>query len=277
MEITSKFPSATTFVDARGNMVSIQPIAEVEEKSIFTCKYNGSTNAILKIAHQKYGMKEMTILCYLHATQKTNFIPFLKLITAVKLGINQPLWLILEQGQLDAYNMIRQNPQLSMAEKVAYCFQMLQCVVEIHNRRVFHCDIALENFVLNNANELKLIDWECARQQISQEDLMINVVGQPDEYDAYEFRQEYTHPFVAQKKEIGLGRMDYYCLSVCFWAMMYGKLPYEETDSHGKQLFADNKFDFVSNPRFADFISKLHHVNVFQNRMELLQHDFFAH
>eukprot|EP00483_Globobulimina_turgida_P000350 UN00350 len=113
---------------------------------------------------------------------------------------------------------------------------MIECIEYIHSHNVYHFDISLENFLINDVGEniqytpngvqlrfpcsniqIKLCDFGLA--QLFKENtslLSSKFCGKPG----------YKSPEITDKQKFNAKKNDIWCLGVCLWMLIVGKKPW---------------------------------------------------
>lgn len=157
--------------------------------------------------------------------------------------------------------------------------KMLKDVIEgvsyLHDNRVIHRDIKLENFLIGADGKVKIADFGLSAKLDYDDQKKFTVCGTPN----------YISPeLLTSAKEGHSYEVDIWAIGVCAYAMLYGKPPFETaktklTYEHIKQC----SYSFPSEPKVSseakDFIKKILQIKpeLRPTAQELLFHPFITH
>lgn len=125
---------------------------------------------------------------------------------------------------------------------------LLMCILECHKHMIIHGDIKLTNFVVDEKNTTKLIDFGCSA-----------IVKTP--YDAVECK-EATWYFAAPEnmRSVKYLYSDMWCLGICAYALATGKHPFQHNTSiniWNIKMDIENKYWKQLSSDCQDFITRL--------------------
>eukprot|EP00483_Globobulimina_turgida_P004884 UN04893 len=183
---------------------------------------------------------------------------------------------------IKAHDYVR-NGAISIREwqrvcKVIYK-QMIECIHYIHSKNVCHCDISLENFLVNDVQveveqigdtekitvvtdnlQIKLCDFGLAKLFTKTKALSDRFVG----------KANYKSPeVVGEKKRFDAKKNDVWCVGVCLFMMIAGIKPWNIADK------SDNAFMCIMNGKLMYLLCRWNILDRFDsNLIDLLQSIF---
>ncbi|KAL3878517.1 hypothetical protein ACJMK2_030857 [Sinanodonta woodiana] len=133
-------------------------------------------------------------------------------------------------------NILKQWP-IAHGRRRAWAFQISSAVEYIHSMGVAHCDIKLENIMINSSNRIKLIDFGSA----------INVLEGQQTRESLEMiaiTPEYVPPEIlcqrlTEPENYDVRMMDVWGVGVVFFLMLTGRFPFGEFDGYHISDFID--------------------------------------
>ena len=118
----------------------------------------------------------------------------------------------------------------------------------LHQKKIIHRDIKIENLVIDKDNYLKLINFESSKK--IHNGYAKTLIGTPH-YMAPEIIEGINYSFPC----------DYYSIGVCIYVMLYNKFPFGNNKNDVYEIYKDivnNKYYIdYNNNEFNDLISKL--------------------
>lgn len=114
----------------------------------------------------------------------------------------------------------KQNP-FSEKQTSQICFQLLNALVYLHEHRVIHRDLKLQNLLLDKNNHMKLADFGLSAQLQSDDEKKMTICGTPS----------YLSPEVVGGGKKGhTTSVDIWATGVCSFLMLTGKQPFQSSD-----------------------------------------------
>lgn len=149
----------------------------------------------------------------------------------------------------------------------SYFRQLMSAIEYIHGLGVCHRDIKCENILLDKKNSIKLIDFGFSKrlkgndsqERISLEEGAIGHIQYPPKIeDTNGLSQTYCGSFAYASPEILKGipydplKSDVWALGVVLYAMVYGRLPFEDKDVKKLVQQVQNSIKFREMPRVSE-------------------------
>lgn len=110
------------------------------------------------------------------------------------------------------FNICRDGILLEETEISGIMKQLLQAVCYMHNRRVIHRDLKLENIILTKEKQCKIIDFGWCVQSIKKRSTFCGTT-------------EYLTPEMILGQEYS-SEVDIYCLGVILYELLFLKSPF---------------------------------------------------
>lgn len=108
-----------------------------------------------------------------------------------------------------------------------YFGQLLAAIDHCHSNGIAHRDIKLENFILDEEFNLKLMDFGMSVQNQDKSSMQSMPVGTPT----------YIPPEMLQYKSYKPFKCDLFSAGVCLFMMITGRNPYRQADQEKCNLF----------------------------------------
>ena len=171
-------------------------------------------------------------------------------------------------------DMLKAHNPFSEEQTSKICFQLCNALVYLHDHKVIHRDLKLQNLLLDHNNRLKLADFGLSAQLSNDDEKKMTICGTPS----------YLSPEVVGGGKKGhTYSVDVWATGVCAFLMMTGKQPFQSSDkkitykkiSHVNYVWPERPHlseearDFVDRALQKDPESR-------PTAMELLQHPFIT-
>ena len=170
---------------------------------------------------QKSIKREIKILSRLNHPNIVNFIDCF--------STNNHIYLVMELVRgLSLYELLKMQPDRKINAKTIIK-QILKALVYCHSKCVSHRDIKLENVIISNSGEVKVIDFGFSTC-IPNDKQVKMFCGTPS----------YMAPEIAQKTEYCGPPVDIWATGVLFFVLLSGKFPFKGRISLRKGLLTRN-------------------------------------
>jgi tetratricopeptide (TPR) repeat protein len=128
------------------------------------------------------------------------------------------------------------RPKLPLKQGRDICLQLCAALVHAHDRKVIHRDVKMENVMLTDQGQVKLLDFGLAKALDEDPERSLFIVGTPN----------YMSPEQVQGRFLD-HRTDIYSLGVLMYRLFTRRLPYEQKD-----LISASRFEPPPDPRKFD-------------------------
>ncbi|AEA38832.1 BR-serine/threonine kinase-like protein (nucleomorph) [Cryptomonas paramecium] len=148
------------------------------------------------------------------------------------------LFLVIEyasHGEL--FNYLVKKGQLHNREALCFFQQIVSGIEYCHRYRICHRDLKLENILLDKIQTIKIADFGMASLNVSNE-LLKTFCGSP----------HYASPEVFSNEPYDGMKADIWSCGVILYALLTGKLPFDEENDNMKRLFNKIRFESLSIP-----------------------------
>ncbi|KAI0138135.1 Pkinase-domain-containing protein [Hypoxylon sp. NC0597] len=128
------------------------------------------------------------------------------------------IYLVLEYAQKgDLYSYVSQQSYLSEVEAIFFFRQILSALEYVHSFNICHRDLKLENVLLTDDNQIKIIDFGMSAIHQSPQHVLTTACGSP----------HYAAPELIAKKGYRAETVDIWSLGIILYACMTGRLPFD--------------------------------------------------
>ncbi|OTA61429.1 Pkinase-domain-containing protein, partial [Hypoxylon sp. EC38] len=128
------------------------------------------------------------------------------------------IYLVLEFAQKgDLYSYVSQQSYLSEVEAIFFFRQILSALEYVHSFNICHRDLKLENILLTDDNQIKIIDFGMSAIHQGPQHVLTTACGSP----------HYAAPELIAKKGYRAETVDIWSLGIILYACMTGRLPFD--------------------------------------------------
>ena len=142
-----------------------------------------------------------------------------------------------ERGEL--FDLILSKKKLTEEESAYYFYQLVNGLEYLHLNNIIHRDLKPENLLLTKNNILKIIDFGLSNFN-TEDNLLSTPCGSPC----------YASPEMVSGKKYNGFTNDIWSIGIILYAMIYGYLPFENTNNNNILLFSkirECKIDYPKN------------------------------
>lgn len=254
-------------------------IGEGSNSTVYSTQFQNSSEPLaLKISKKiSPSENEKKILSGLHHKG------IVKLLDSFQEGTKQIL--VLEYGK-DLFNHIMENGRFTEKDAKKHFRPIFEAVQYLHKNKIIHRDIKLENIILTEKQELKLIDFDLAYQNKSEDSINNNNNNNQNKKNNIPLNPCGTFQYAAPEilKCINYDKeIDIWALGVTLYAAVIGMFPFESEDLYTytyEALTQNPDFELddikISND-FIDLINKMLEKNPMKRLTinECLNHPWF--
>jgi polo-like kinase 1 len=151
-------------------------------------------------------------------------------------------YLILELCQRGSLKtQLRARGRFSEQETIRYLRDIMNCLAYLHDNRILHRDLKLENFLVDNSFCVKIADFGLSAQLDHDDERRFSVCGTPN----------YLSPEMISDASKGVSyEVDIWAIGVSTFAMLTGRLPFQKSEK--KETYAQIKKCAYSFPSESD-------------------------
>ena len=186
-----------------------------------------SQTVILKTLKQAYPPPEK-IAWFKREYTITKNLQLRGVVNAYNLENEQNCWLIVLEdfGAESLERLMQKGRQFTLAEFLTIARQIVEILIQVHQRLIIHKDINPSNIVLNpTTGQIKLIDFGISTL-LSREK---TTLGNPNQLEG---TLAYISPEQTGRMNRDIDyRTDFYSLGVTFYELLTNRLPFETTDA----------------------------------------------
>ena len=172
-------------------------------------------------------------------------------------------------------DIIKKQKRISEPEVSRMLKDVIEGVLYLHDNRIIHRDLKLENFLIGADGKIKIADFGLSAKLDYDDQKKFTVCGTPN----------YLSPEILTSASKGHSyEVDIWAIGVCAYAMLYGKPPFETTKTkltyeHIKACAYTFPVEPVVSNCAKDFIQKILQIkpDLRPNAQELLFHPFISH
>lgn len=150
------------------------------------------------------------------------------------------LYLIIEyasKGEL--FNHLVEKRRIESKEALIFFQQLISGIEYCHKHRICHRDLKLENILLDEEYRIKIADFGMASLSVPNT-MLKTFCGSP----------HYASPEVVSNEPYNGMKADIWSCGVILYALLTGKLPFDEENDNIRKLFNKIRFEPVKIPKF---------------------------
>ena len=148
-------------------------------------------------------------------------------------------YLVLELCECSLKTLLRKRYRFTESQTVRYLRDIIAGVSYLHDNRIIHRDLKLENFLMDKNGHVKIADFGLSAKLEHDDDKKFSVCGTPN----YLSPEMITDPGKGMSYEV-----DIWAIGVSAFAMLTGRLPFQARDKQGTYAQIKNcKYDFPTN------------------------------
>nr|QSV12638.1 testis-specific serine/threonine-protein kinase 4 [Argopecten irradians] len=155
-------------------------------------------------------------------------------------------FLIMELGCADLLDTIREKKMIEEDVAGVWFYQLQDGILYMHNKGIVHRDIKCENLLLDFKQNLKVTDFGFAKK------ITKNKSGEVKLSETYCGSYAYAPPEILKGQAYDAFLADVWSIGVVLFTMLYGRLPYD--DSNHKKLLkqVQSRVSFPSKPEVSE-------------------------
>jgi serine/threonine protein kinase len=169
--------------------------------------------------------------------------------------------LVMEYVTHELYSLV-ESGNIPVEHNVKIQYQLAKTIQSLHANNIAHCDISLENVMLDNKFNARLIDFGIAKQIESNK--LIRFASPKSLYTPPEYKRK------CKMESFGLFKHDVFAFGVIFFALISGSLPFgkanPKTDSRWKCWITGKSNKLISDWNISHLVDDV--------ALDLLEHIF---
>ncbi|KAJ8982612.1 hypothetical protein NQ317_005084 [Molorchus minor] len=223
-------------------------LSVLESHGYFLGKTIGTGSyATVRVAHSERHEGNVAIKIVVKGLRHPNLIRFLQAIETT-----HRVYIVMEYAENGSLlDIIRKDQHIDENRARRWFRQLVDAVEYCHERGVVHRDIKCENLLMDIEWRIKLSDFGFARGHVRSRN------GQPSLSETYCGSYAYASPEILRGIPYQPEYADIWSMGVVLFAMVYGRLPFD--DSNYKELIkqVSNKVSFPKEPKVTSTCKSL--------------------
>lgn len=226
-----------------GSYATVKLATSTRHSSVVACKIISKVQAPSDYL-KKFLPREIDVV---KGLKHPNLIRFLQAIETT-----HRVYIIMEFARNGSLLDIIRKERYIEEEKARQWFgQLVSAIDYCHQKTVVHRDIKCENLLLNEAFEIKLSDFGFARKHAGMIDPKIKLS------ETFCGSYAYASPEILKGVPYMPHQSDIWSMGVVLFAMVYGRLPFDDTNYSDLLRQVQNKVVFPDSPQVSDACNEL--------------------